>query len=106
MPAPISKVLWKISGLLLTTFTDNDDSSTKRSQLYALGIQSYWDGSNWKVSMQQRYPPLDADVIDANSGENFVVALFELLEDYKLIPKEDFDEHLKKVYALDEKEKF
>ena len=47
-----------------------------------------------------------AVVIDANSGENFVVALFELLEDYKLIPKEDFDEHLKKVYALDEKEKF
>jgi len=47
-----------------------------------------------------------AEVIDANSGENFVVALFELLEDYKLIPKPNFDEHLKKVYALDEKEKF
>ena len=44
--------------------------------------------------------------IDANSGENFVMILFDLMLDYKLIPKHNFDEHLKKVYTLDEKERF
>jgi len=34
------------------------------------------------------------------------VALFEVLEEKKLIEVKDFDEHLKQVYALDEKEKF
>ena len=53
-------------------------------------------------SIVQQY----ADVIDANSGENFVMILFDLMLDYKLIPKHNFDEHLKKVYTLDEKERF
>ena len=55
------------------TFTDNDDSSTKRSQLYALGIQSYWDGSNYKVSLPQNDLALDADVIDAMNDGVIVV---------------------------------
>jgi 3-deoxy-D-manno-octulosonate 8-phosphate phosphatase (KDO 8-P phosphatase) len=47
-----------------------------------------------------------ADPIDANSGENFVMHLLEQLQDEKLIPTPEFEEHLKKVYELDEKEKF
>ena len=47
-----------------------------------------------------------AEPIDANSGENFVMHLLEKLQDEKLIPTPDFEEHLKKVYELDEKEKF
>lgn len=53
-------------------------------------------------SIVQQY----ADVIDANSGENFVMILFDLMLDYKLIPKHNFNEHLAKVYSLDIKEKF
>ena len=53
-------------------------------------------------SIVQQY----ADVIDANSGENFVMTLFDLMLEYKLIPKHNFGEHLAKVYNLDIKEKF
>ncbi len=47
-----------------------------------------------------------ADPVDANSGENFVMHLLDQLQTEKLIPNPPFDEHLKKVYDLDEKEKF
>ena len=47
-----------------------------------------------------------ADPIDANSGENFVMHLLDQLQTENLIPTREFDEHLKKVYELDEKEKF
>ena len=47
-----------------------------------------------------------ADPIDANSGENFVMHLLDQLQTENLIPTPEFDEHLKKVYELDEKEKF
>ena len=47
-----------------------------------------------------------ADPIDANGGENFVMHLLDQLQREKLIPTPKFDEHLKKVYELDEKEKF
>jgi len=47
-----------------------------------------------------------AEPIDANSGENFVMHLLQQLQDEKLIPTPDFEAHLKKVYELDEKEKF
>ncbi len=47
-----------------------------------------------------------ADPIDANSGEDFVMHLLDQLQTEKLIPNPDFEEHLKKVYELDEKEKF
>ena len=47
-----------------------------------------------------------ADPIDANSGENFVMHLLQQLQDEKLIPTPEFEKHLKKVYELDEKEKF
>ena len=48
----------------------------------------------------------NATPIPVNGGNNFAVALFEVLEEKKLIEVNDFDEHLKQVYALDEKEKF
>ena len=47
-----------------------------------------------------------ADPIDADSGDNFVMHLLEQLQSEKLIPTPEFDQHLKKVYELDEKEKF
>lgn len=47
-----------------------------------------------------------AKPIPVNGGNNFVVALFQELEEMGLITVGDFDEHLKQVYALDEKEKF
>ena len=47
-----------------------------------------------------------ADPIDANSGENFVMHLLDQLQTENLIPTPEFDEHLKTVYELDEKEKF
>jgi 3-deoxy-D-manno-octulosonate 8-phosphate phosphatase KdsC-like HAD superfamily phosphatase len=47
-----------------------------------------------------------ADPIDANSGENFVMTLLDQLQSEKLIPNPEFEEHLKKVYELDLKEKF
>ena len=48
----------------------------------------------------------NATPIPVNGGNNFAVALFQVLEERKLIEVRDFDEHLKQVYALDEKEKF
>ena len=47
-----------------------------------------------------------ADPIDANSGENFVMTLLDQLQEEKLIPTPNFEEHLQKVYELDEQEKF
>ena len=47
-----------------------------------------------------------ADPIDANSGENFVMHLLDQLQTDNLIPNPSFEEHLRKVYELDEKEKF
>ena len=47
-----------------------------------------------------------ATPLTINGGDNFAVALFQELEERGLIQVKDFDEHLKQVYALDEKEKF
>jgi 3-deoxy-D-manno-octulosonate 8-phosphate phosphatase (KDO 8-P phosphatase) len=45
-------------------------------------------------------------VINVKSGNNFVEALFSHLVFNKELPEFDFDEHLRKVYELDVKEKF
>lgn len=39
-------------------------------------------------------------------GKNFVMELFDYLKNRQMLPEFDFDEHLKKVYELDQKEKF
>jgi len=39
-------------------------------------------------------------------GENLIVELFEFLEQKKQLPEYEFQEHLKKVYEIDIKEKF
>jgi YrbI family 3-deoxy-D-manno-octulosonate 8-phosphate phosphatase len=61
------------------------------------------------------YCPIDAchelrkivkRIIPVKAGHNFVEALFTHLQHDSLLPEFDFDEHLRKVYELDIKEKF
>jgi len=53
--------------------------------------------------------PLDvknyAQELNINGGQNMIMQLFDYLS-VKEIPKYDFEEHMKKVYELDAKEKF
>jgi len=65
------------------------------------------------MKLVKSYCPKDAPLIvkdyaqtlNINGGDNFIMQLFDYLS-VKELPKFDFDEHLKKVYELDMKEKF
>jgi 3-deoxy-D-manno-octulosonate 8-phosphate phosphatase (KDO 8-P phosphatase) len=65
------------------------------------------------MKLVKSYCPKDAPLIvkdyaqtlNISGGDNFVMQLFDYLS-VKELPKFDFDEHLKKVYELDMKEKF
>lgn len=47
-----------------------------------------------------------AQHMQGNGGENLVLELFEYLERSGKLPKYEFDDHLRKIYELDMKEKF
>lgn len=44
--------------------------------------------------------------LNSRGGDNLIVELFEYLERFNLLPKYDINEHLKKIYEIDIKEKF
>lgn len=64
--------------------------------------------------LEHAYCPKNSDItvrshskaLDANGGENFVMHLLDKLQNEELIPRPSFEEHLQRVYELDEEEKF
>lgn len=65
-------------------------------------------------AVKYKYCPKDAptevckiaEILKRNAGDNVVAELFDNLNYESRLPEYDFEEHLKKVYELDLKEKF